>query len=189
MFFVKRSLTISYQCTWPEGVPTRKKATPRKESLDGRPSTADSSGLSETSTPPTRDSTPPRRPQADYTLPPAVSRRHSEPYVQPLGPDPEVTRRQLLPEPRYDPAYASAAASMHSGPPRLPGLSHTSNHQVHIRPMGQHQPQSHQPQSHNHSAPATAPTPLVIASPPNAPSSNGTIFSHLPGEELGGTFV
>lgn len=64
------------QCTWPEGVPSRKKATPRKESVDGRPSTAESSGLSETSTPPTRDSTPPRRPQADYSLPPVVARRH-----------------------------------------------------------------------------------------------------------------
>ncbi|KAF9222571.1 hypothetical protein BS17DRAFT_802813 [Gyrodon lividus] len=153
-------------CTWPEGVPTRKKPTPRKESLDGRPSTAESSGLSETSTPPTRDSTPPRRAQADYNLPPVLSRRHSEPFVPPLGPDPEVTRRQLashpyqlhhpsqtnvlsmIPEmptyqsthPRYDP-YASAAPSMHSGPPRLPGPSHASGHPLQIRPMGQHHQQ------------------------------------------------
>ena len=69
------------QCTWPEGVPTRKKATPRKESVDGRPSTAESSGLSETSTPPTRDSTPPRRSQAEYSLPPVVTRRHRYTYV------------------------------------------------------------------------------------------------------------
>ncbi|KAM6502007.1 hypothetical protein JOM56_001984 [Amanita muscaria] len=48
------------ECTWPEGVPARKKTVPRKESpnaLEGRPSTASSSA---SSTPPTRDPTPPR---------------------------------------------------------------------------------------------------------------------------------
>ncbi|KAL4074179.1 hypothetical protein J3A83DRAFT_4234175, partial [Scleroderma citrinum] len=65
-------------CTWPEGVPTRKKPTPKRESIDGRPSTAESSGISEASTPPTRDSTPPRRHQSEYTLPPVVSRRHRQ---------------------------------------------------------------------------------------------------------------
>ncbi|KIJ67948.1 hypothetical protein HYDPIDRAFT_25403 [Hydnomerulius pinastri MD-312] len=156
-------------CTWPEGVPTRKKATPRKESLDGRPSTAESSGLSETSTPPTRDNTPPRRAQNDYSLPPVVSRRHSEPFGPPLGPDPEAARRQIpshpyqlhhpsqtnvlsmIPEmstyqsaqPRYDSAYPGATQALHSGPPRLPGPSHPSGHPVQIRPMGQHQPPPH----------------------------------------------
>ncbi|KAG2150524.1 hypothetical protein DEU56DRAFT_780502 [Suillus clintonianus] len=97
-------------CTWPEGVPARKKSTPRKDSIDGRPSTADSSGLSETSTPPTRDSTPPKpRVSNDYNQPP-MSRRHSDlfapvPQVKyeedpnlRLGPEPDAVRRQLAPQ-------------------------------------------------------------------------------------------
>ncbi|KAI9572142.1 hypothetical protein HD554DRAFT_2067302 [Boletus coccyginus] len=160
-------------CTWPEGVPTRKKATPRKESVDGRPSTAESSGLSETSTPPTRDSTPPRRPHADYSLPPVVARRHSEPFVPPLGPDPDlVTRRQIAPHPyqlhhpsqtnvlsiipempayqstRYDPAYGGTT-SMHTGS-RLPGSSHQSSHPLQMRSMTQHHQSQHQHHQHQH---------------------------------------
>ncbi|KAG8213721.1 hypothetical protein J3R82DRAFT_10423 [Butyriboletus roseoflavus] len=168
-------------CTWPEGVPTRKKATPRKESVDGRPSTAESSGLSETSTPPTRDSTPPRRPQSDYSLPPVVARRHSEPFAPPLGPDPELARRQIAPhqhpyqlhhpsqtnvlsmipempyQSRYDSAY-SGTTSMHTGTPRLPGgHSHQSSHSLQMRSMthqhqSQHQSQ-HQHQHHQHQQP------------------------------------
>ncbi|OJA13069.1 hypothetical protein AZE42_01898 [Rhizopogon vesiculosus] len=96
-------------CTWPEGVPARKKSTPRKDSIDGRPSTADSSGLSETSTPPTRDSTPPKpRLSNDYNQP-SMSRRQSDVFapVPPvkfeedpnlrLGPEPDHPRRQLAP--------------------------------------------------------------------------------------------
>ncbi|KAG0706153.1 hypothetical protein DFH29DRAFT_903974 [Suillus ampliporus] len=96
-------------CTWPEGVPARKKSTPRKDSIDGRPSTADSSGLSETSTPPTRDSTPPKL-RVDYNQPPPMSRRHSDVFAPVsqvkfeedpnlrLGPAPDAARRQLAPQ-------------------------------------------------------------------------------------------
>ncbi|KAG9316391.1 hypothetical protein JVU11DRAFT_2424 [Chiua virens] len=161
-------------CTWPEGVPTRKKATPRKESVDGRPSTAESSGISETSTPPTRDSTPPRRPQGEYSLPPVVARRHSEPFAPPLGPDPEIPRRQLAPHhyqlqhhsqsnglsiipempayqsTRYDSAYGGTT-SMHMAP-RLPSASHQSSHPLSMRSMTQHHQSQHshqhQPQPH-----------------------------------------
>jgi len=63
------------KCTWPEGVPARKKSATRKDSGDGRPSTAGSSGLSEGSTPPTRDPSPPRRAPVDVGLPPLASRR------------------------------------------------------------------------------------------------------------------
>ncbi|KAJ8587158.1 hypothetical protein M405DRAFT_934903 [Rhizopogon salebrosus TDB-379] len=96
-------------CTWPEGVPARKKTTPRKDSIDGRPSTADSSGLSETSTPPTRDSTPPKpRLSNDYNQP-SMSRRQSDVFAPVpqvkfeedqnlrLGPEPDPLRRQLAP--------------------------------------------------------------------------------------------
>jgi len=82
-------------CTWPEGVPARKKAAPRKDSttsLDARPSTASSSA---SSTPSTRNPTPPRRMSAaDYGLLP-VSRRSSDPYLQ-LHPLPEPARRTYL---------------------------------------------------------------------------------------------
>lgn len=65
------------QCTWPEGVPTRKRSATRKtrEPVDiTRPSTAGSSGLSEHSTPPTRDATP-KREAVELSLPPQPSRR------------------------------------------------------------------------------------------------------------------
>lgn len=48
------------QCSWPEGVPARKKSVARRDEVDGRPSTAGSSGVSDASTPPARDLTPPR---------------------------------------------------------------------------------------------------------------------------------
>ncbi|KAF8650413.1 hypothetical protein AX16_005220 [Volvariella volvacea WC 439] len=76
-------------CTWPEGVPTRKKAVARKESAEARPSTAGSSGISESSTtPPTREPTPPRR-SGDIGLMPLQTRRTSDTYL-PLPPMPSV---------------------------------------------------------------------------------------------------
>ncbi|KAF8894063.1 hypothetical protein BD779DRAFT_1505053 [Infundibulicybe gibba] len=97
-------------CTWPEGVPARKKSVSRKDSVDGRPSTAGSS-ISESSTPPTREHTPPRRPPTDLGLPLPL-RRPVEPYLQ-LHPmsssDQDPGRRQL---------------STHD---RSPGYSHPSN--------------------------------------------------------------
>lgn len=119
----QKKILTPVQCTWPEGVPTRKKSSSRKDSIDGRPSTADSSGLSETSTPPTRDSTPAKaRVSSDYNQPP-MSRRHrhvhislyvlftylcfsdlfvpvpqvkyeEDPHLR-LGPEPDAARRQL----------------------------------------------------------------------------------------------
>ncbi|KAH0588905.1 hypothetical protein H2248_004690 [Termitomyces sp. 'cryptogamus'] len=80
-------------CTWPEGVPARKKSVVRKDSVDGRPSTAGSSGLSEASTPPTREHTPPRRSNVDIgVISMSTSRRlASEPYAlhsMPIESDP-----------------------------------------------------------------------------------------------------
>jgi len=71
------------ECTWPEGVPTRKRSATRKtrEPVDiTRPSTAGSSGLSEHSTPPTRDATP-KREAVELSLPPQPSRRATEPIL------------------------------------------------------------------------------------------------------------
>jgi len=69
------------ECTWPEGVPIRKKPTPKVEPNE-RPGTAGSSGMSEGSTPPARDPTPPKRSTLDLGLPPLESRRRNEPVLQ-----------------------------------------------------------------------------------------------------------
>ncbi|TFK68660.1 hypothetical protein BDN72DRAFT_841453 [Pluteus cervinus] len=83
-------------CTWPEGVPPRKKAVARKDSSDTRPSTAGSSGLSESSTPPTRDNTPPRRPTDAGLLPLPSRRTSSDSYLQlPIPSDADLGRRHL----------------------------------------------------------------------------------------------
>ncbi|TFK54196.1 hypothetical protein OE88DRAFT_1161774 [Heliocybe sulcata] len=92
------------ECTWPEGVPARKKVPVKKQSAqaDTRPSTAESSGVSESSTPPTRNLTPPKPENGtmELSLPPLAStRRHSEPYLTlppatDQGPGP---RRQSIP--------------------------------------------------------------------------------------------
>lgn len=79
------ALLIFCQCTWPEGVPVNRNSTSREhptDDFDGRPSTAESSGLSDTSTPPTRDHTPPNglRLPLDMGLPPLVSRRQRYAY-------------------------------------------------------------------------------------------------------------
>ena len=81
-------------CTWPEGVPARKKSVVRKDSVD-RPSTAGSSGLSESSTPPTRERTPPKRSPNDLGLMPPTSRRPmNDHYVlHPMPSEPEPIRR------------------------------------------------------------------------------------------------
>ncbi|KAK2464269.1 hypothetical protein APHAL10511_003726 [Amanita phalloides] len=82
-------------CTWPEGVPARKKSVTRKDSIDARPSTA---GSSTSSTPPTRDPTPPRRATIDLGLLPMASRRSSDPYLQlhPMPAESDPSRRTYL---------------------------------------------------------------------------------------------
>ncbi|KAF8628884.1 hypothetical protein AX15_003670 [Amanita polypyramis BW_CC] len=93
-------------CTWPEGVPARKKTTVRKDSTDIRPSTASSST---SSTPPTRDPTPPRRTTIDLGLLPMASRRSSDPYLQlhSMSAEPDPSRRTYLTNDRGS-AYSNA---------------------------------------------------------------------------------
>ncbi|KAF5351646.1 hypothetical protein D9756_007542 [Leucocoprinus leucothites] len=71
-------------CTWPEGVPARKKPTGRKDSIDGRPSTASSSISESSGTPPTREPSPPhRQQQIDLNLMPLTTqRRPNDAYLQ-----------------------------------------------------------------------------------------------------------
>lgn len=108
-------------CTWPEGVPTRKKPASRKDSVeaDARPSTADSSGLSEGSAPSTREHSPPRR-SVDLTLSlPHPSRRAGDPYYsQSFKADPDPSRLSL----QLSPERASPYIYPAPGPDTLPAL-------------------------------------------------------------------
>ncbi|KAJ7163593.1 hypothetical protein C8R43DRAFT_947025 [Mycena crocata] len=66
-------------CTWPEGVPARKRAPSVKDSPDGRPSTASSTASPGTSSPTsTRGHSPPQRTPIELNLPPLLSSRRPE---------------------------------------------------------------------------------------------------------------
>jgi len=86
-------------CTWPEGVPARKKPAGRKDSIDGRPSTANSSISESSGTPPTREPSPPRRHQhIDLNLMSVTTqRRPNDAYLQlqPIQTDMDVVRRSM----------------------------------------------------------------------------------------------
>ncbi|KAI0949383.1 hypothetical protein AcW1_009014 [Taiwanofungus camphoratus] len=140
------------ECTWPEGVPARKKSTPRREptmepGFEARPSTAGSSGLSEASTPETRDHTPPimvpKREPVEVGLGPQVSRRHSEPVLQlpPAGSDANGGRRQSSAH-----GYPMHSSSNTHVLPAIPEMSTSYSTQYHhsysggSHHYGQHQP-------------------------------------------------
>uniref|UniRef100_A0A0W0F0H2 Zn(2)-C6 fungal-type domain-containing protein n=1 Tax=Moniliophthora roreri TaxID=221103 RepID=A0A0W0F0H2_MONRR len=144
-------------CTWPEGVPARKKSTSRKDSTDGRPSTANSS-VSDGSTPPTRDRTPPRGQPLDLGIPPLVSRRTQDSYLQLAPLPPSEPRRQgrfayshpsgsasnsslhlipdiaSYPQPRYEHSYT---AEPHPAPARVSSSARPMDHHS----VGQWSPQ------------------------------------------------
>lgn len=148
------------ECTWPEGVPTRKKAGSRRDQknsqdalqssespvLETRPSTATSS-VSETSTPPTRDNTPPKREPAEQGLPPLVSRRHTDTSVAltSVASDTDASRRQ---QPSH--GYPAPSSSNTHGLPGIPDVAnsypqHASYHQYPSSSHYTHAP--HHPQS------------------------------------------
>ncbi|EPQ57381.1 hypothetical protein GLOTRDRAFT_115334 [Gloeophyllum trabeum ATCC 11539] len=107
------------ECTWPEGLPTRKKAPPKKQQTptDTRPSTAESSGVSESSTPPTRNITPPKQESGplELSLPPLAStRRHSEPYLTLPASGLIPSRRQSIPTLQATTHHGYPAHSLHS---------------------------------------------------------------------------
>jgi len=115
----------SRDCSWPEGVPARKKSVARRDDVDGRPSTAGSSGMSEASTPPAREHTPPRRNEVDLSLLPLPSRPPSENYIQmnSLSSDHESSRRSLERAPGYShPSTNPSVLSM------IPESSYTSRY-------------------------------------------------------------
>ncbi|KAF9454015.1 hypothetical protein P691DRAFT_693683 [Macrolepiota fuliginosa MF-IS2] len=88
-------------CTWPEGVPARKKPSGRKDSIDGRPSTASSSISESSGTPPTREPSPPHRQQQQQIdlnlMPLTTQRRPNDAYLQlqPIQTDMDAVRRSL----------------------------------------------------------------------------------------------
>ncbi|TFK44409.1 hypothetical protein BDQ12DRAFT_15631 [Crucibulum laeve] len=84
-------------CTWPEGAPARKKPAARKDSMDGRPSTAGSSSISEASTPPTREPSPPSTRRELSLAPPSTDRRTNDSYLQlhPMPSEHSSARRQV----------------------------------------------------------------------------------------------
>ncbi|KAJ7188044.1 hypothetical protein C8R46DRAFT_1053470 [Mycena filopes] len=105
-------------CTWPEGVPARKRAPSVKESPDGsgRPSTASSTaspGLSESSSPSsTRGHSPPQRSPVELSLPPLLSsnRRQDSNYLPRMShpSDLDPPRREYSRERgRYSPPESS----------------------------------------------------------------------------------
>jgi len=130
------------ECTWPEGVPSRKKPLPKREpapdsGFDTRPSTAGSSGLSEASTPPIRDHTPPKREPIELGLPPMATRRHPESMHMPIMThDGGAARRQQTLAPITSASghgYPVHSNSHTHGLPALPEMSasYTSHTQYH----------------------------------------------------------
>ncbi|PPR05825.1 hypothetical protein CVT26_010105 [Gymnopilus dilepis] len=117
----------SRECTWPEGVPTRKKNIARREEVDTRPSTAGSSGLSEASTPPGRDLTPPRRSDVDLNLLPMPSRPPSDNYISlhPISSDHESSRRPLERSSSYSQSHQSSGSGVLS---MIPESSYSSRY-------------------------------------------------------------
>ncbi|TEB37394.1 hypothetical protein FA13DRAFT_1726481 [Coprinellus micaceus] len=105
------------ECTWPEGVQPRKRPVSRNDSLDARPSTAESSeGPSEGSAPSTREPSPPRR-SYDLCYPPSPGTRRpggDDSYCysqQSFKSESDVTRPSLLLNPERSSRYTYPSPS------------------------------------------------------------------------------
>ncbi|OSD06877.1 hypothetical protein PYCCODRAFT_1431066 [Trametes coccinea BRFM310] len=170
------------ECTWPEGVPTRKKPSTKREppspvdGLETRPSTAGSSGLSEAATPPTRGPSPPKREPVELNIPPMVSRRHSEPNVnvpvvmndgrRPAVP-PVSTSSHGYPMHSNNthalPAIPELASSYTSQPHYVQGYASTAHHHQQQHPQHHQQHHQHHQHQHHYSQSHSAPLPRIIA--------------------------
>ncbi|KAH9858710.1 fungal-specific transcription factor domain-containing protein [Lenzites betulinus] len=144
------------ECTWPEGVPTRKKPSNKREPpspIDGsetRPSTAGSSGVSEGATPPSmRGPSPPKREPLEMGIPPMVSRRHRMLTS---------TRRSVPPISTSSHGYPMHSNNTHALPaiPEIASSYTNQAHYVHGYPSAAHH-HHHYSQSHS------APLPRIIA--------------------------
>lgn len=154
----------SRECSWPEGVPTRKKSVARREDPDSRPSTAGSSGLSEASTPPARDITPPRRNQVDLNLLPLPPRAPNDNFIpiHPMNSEHESSRRHLERVSAYSNSHPSTNPNVLSMIPESsypqryeqPYLNGTSPMQPSRQSLSTpYRPPSHQPTNHWNQSP------------------------------------
>ncbi|KAI0743550.1 fungal-specific transcription factor domain-containing protein [Daedaleopsis nitida] len=159
------------ECTWPEGVPTRKKPAPRREppspvdGVDTRPSTAGSSGLSEAATPPTRGPTPldvcPARSSPKKTIDALIP---SDPNVNIPAATNDCRRAAAVPISSSSHGYPMHSNNTH-GLSAIPEVSasYTSQQQyLHGYPASSH----HYSQSHS--------TPLPRITAHHDPHSRGT---------------
>ncbi|KAJ7091157.1 hypothetical protein C8R44DRAFT_817199 [Mycena epipterygia] len=110
-------------CTWPEGVPARKRAASVKESPDGGPSTASSTaspGMSESSSPSsTRGHSPPQRAPIELNLPPLLTssrRTESAPYLPRLQHPSELDPPRREYSSRDRSRYSPESANSHHSP-------------------------------------------------------------------------
>ncbi|KAF9653199.1 hypothetical protein BDM02DRAFT_2144413 [Thelephora ganbajun] len=144
------------ECTWPEGVPTRKRSTttrkaPSRDAYEiTRPSTA---GSSEQSGPPTRDVTP-KREHIELALPSQSVRRATEPLIQipsTIGEDLSVDRRASVDVSSSQYAYPNGLPSL---PPSMPDRSysyhHISNNSYYDPRVPRQLPDHRQHQYHHH---------------------------------------
>ncbi|KAI0329435.1 hypothetical protein GY45DRAFT_1346580 [Cubamyces sp. BRFM 1775] len=157
-------------CTWPEGVPTRKKPTSKREPpspIDGmeesRPSTAGSSGVSEAATPPTRGPSPPKREPIEMGIPPMVSRRHSDPNVNMPVVINDGRRPVAPPISTSSHGYPMTSNNTHALPaiPELASSYTSQPHYVQGYPSASHH--HHHQQQHHYSQSHSAPLPRIIA--------------------------
>ncbi|EIW63305.1 uncharacterized protein TRAVEDRAFT_161504 [Trametes versicolor FP-101664 SS1] len=169
------------ECTWPEGVPTRKKPTPKREPpspMDGsdtRPSTAGSSGVSEAATPPTRGPSPPKREPLEMGIPPMVSRRHSDPNVNMPVVMNDGRRQGVSPISTSSHGYPMHSNNTHALPaiPELASSYTSQPHYVHGYSTAAHHHQ-HQHQHHHYSQSQSTPLPRIIAHQDGSQVRGGT---------------
>ncbi|KAI0344668.1 hypothetical protein BDW22DRAFT_1427351 [Trametopsis cervina] len=137
------------KCVWPDGLATRKRSTRRESrpshspSVEGRPSTAGSSGMSETSTPPARHYTPPKLEPVEHSLPPPARRPLSD-YGYAQG-SLERESPQRVPDIRgYQPTMSSHAT--------VPNVANNSSYY----------PAQHQHHQHHQHAQIQQPLPVSL---------------------------
>ncbi|KAI0823645.1 fungal-specific transcription factor domain-containing protein [Trametes gibbosa] len=153
------------ECTWPEGVPTRKKPSTKREPpspIDGsetRPSTAGSSGMSEAATPPMRGPSPPKREPLEMGIPPMVSRRHSDNNVNMPVVMNDGRRQGVPPISTSSHGYPMHSNNTHALPaiPELASSYTNQAHYVHGYPSAAHHHHHHYSQSQS------APLPRIMS--------------------------
>lgn len=144
------------ECTWPKGVPVRKKTSGRKDSIDGRSSTAGSSISESSGTPPTREPSPHHQQQIDIDLDLmalTTRKRLNDAYLQlqPIQTDLDATRPSMSSDrpPAY-PSQYNPASNMFS---MITEASYQSRYDPYPSPIQRATvPQHYRSMSHQHLA-------------------------------------